>query len=219
VRIAEFVIHEISGRAKQFVLLGCGQGSLLALELAARMRSEISGLVLISPPTEDAEFADGLPRMVKSAARTKVATKISSALLKAELGDFLVRRAWHGDLPDEVLDKYRQATKLQGWSDGITALIKNYKKREIQKRILQPRLIRAGLPLLVLVGANDRVAKDRKSREFCDCLRQAGLISDLHVLDKCGHVPHEEHPDQVALLIDGFLTRLANENVSFTEIV
>jgi pimeloyl-ACP methyl ester carboxylesterase len=213
VRITERLLREICGRAvnQPIALVGCGQGALVALEVAAKMRSEISGLVLISPPTEDAEFADGLPRVVKSAALTKVATQISSALLKAELGDFLVKRAWHKpqNLPDDLLEKYRQATKKTGWTEAIIALIKNYKKRDIHQRLLLPRLLPQELPVLVIVGEKDRVIREPRAQEFVSNLKiVGGLEATLVVMNECGHVPHEEKPKEVAELIGKFLERI-----------
>ena len=217
VRITEFVVGEISAlRGQNVVLLGCGQGALIALEVAATLRSQVVGLLLISPPTEDAEFAEGVPRIVKSAALTKVGSQISSALLKAELGDFLVKRAWFDpkSMPDDLLDKYRQVTHLPGWTDGITAYIRNYKKRDIHRRILQTKLIRSNLPVTVIIGNHDRVVQEPKAKEFTETLRVAGLAAELVVLKNCGHVPHEELPVQVADVVHDFMkTRIPSFSV------
>ena len=60
------------------------------------------------------------------------------------------------------------------------------------------------VPSLLIWGKQDQITPPEVGKRFKDLLPNA----ELHYIDKCGHVPTQEHPDQVSELIDSFLQKI-----------
>jgi pimeloyl-ACP methyl ester carboxylesterase len=66
-----------------------------------------------------------------------------------------------------------------------------------------PRFLpRASMPALVVWGREDRIVPVVCGEQYCRLLPDA----TLRVLDRCGHLPPIEQPDEFAALVDRFLT-------------
>jgi pimeloyl-ACP methyl ester carboxylesterase len=70
-----------------------------------------------------------------------------------------------------------------------------------------PRLARHRLPVLAIWGAQDRIVPVETVDRLCELYREEGCESLLEVviIPECGHLPHLEHPDTVAVAIDRYL--------------
>ena len=179
------------------VLLGCGAGARLAIE---SVTPAVKALIIISPPVED------LPRVARAAATSRVGRAISSSILRAELGDLIVKRAWHKSktVPDELLERYRRVTRLPGWSDAMAAVIKRHKSGDLE--ISSLNTLPDKFPVLVIYGREDRDLNESDIQRFTEVLRKAGGVVTVVCINACGSVPHEEQPAQVARHINTFLS-------------
>jgi magnesium chelatase accessory protein len=94
---------------------------------------------------------------------------------------------------------YRRVMKNPRHAAAALAMMANWDLRPVRRDL--PRL---ALPMLLIVGANDRTIPPR------DAGRMAELVADAEVatLPGLGHLAHEEKPDEVAGLVLGFAGRL-----------
>ena len=67
---------------------------------------------------------------------------------------------------------------------------------------LAERLTEFNMPVLVITGDDDRIAPTEQS------VRLAGEIlnADLVIIEQCGHLPHEEQPDEFMQAMTEFLS-------------
>jgi len=60
------------------------------------------------------------------------------------------------------------------------------------------------LPVSLIWGRNDKITPPEVAEEFNQLLPD----SELHWIDKCGHAPMMEHPEQFNVLLKGFLNKI-----------
>jgi 2-hydroxy-6-oxonona-2,4-dienedioate hydrolase len=69
---------------------------------------------------------------------------------------------------------------------------------------LQNKLSTIQVPTLLIWGKQDPITPPEIGKRFSDLLPNA----ELHYIDRCGHVPTQEHPEEVLKLIDAFLHKI-----------
>ena len=69
---------------------------------------------------------------------------------------------------------------------------------------LHDRLKNVEVPCLLIWGRQDPITPPAMGQLFEQLLPDA----ELHYLNECGHVPTQEHPEAVAMLIKKFLQRI-----------
>ena len=183
------------------VLVGCGVGGLIALEaVSSQIDQSVLGMILISPTNE------GFPRVVRSAVSSKVGRAVSLALLKAELGDFLVKRGWTqgSNVPDILLDKYRNVMRMPGWGSALIAVLKNWKNTEISTK---------KFPVLVISGGKDKIVSESEVRKFATDLSMQSDSVVLKSIAHFGHVPQEEFPADFAQVLAEFLDQIQSNTI------
>jgi pimeloyl-ACP methyl ester carboxylesterase len=85
----------------------------------------------------------------------------------------------------------REATARLGWNPYL------YDSR------LRERLHRITVPTLIIWGDSDRLV----AREYADAYHRGIQGSRLVTIEKCGHAPPFEKPDETARLVTEFLGR------------
>lgn len=101
------------------------------------------------------------------------------------------------ELVDEVFDITRNRIKVI----KIIALAKSAIRNNLGEEL-------AGInqPALLVWGANDTITPPFVAREFNKLLPN----SELHFIDRCGHAPMMERPQEFNVLLDNFLKKLAS---------
>ncbi|MEW6300398.1 MAG: alpha/beta hydrolase [Thermodesulfobacteriota bacterium] len=165
-------------------VVGLSLGGWLAAELATRYSSRIRKLVLIDAV---GLRVPGAPIADIFAATPEETRQLVFHDPQSDLARMLVP-----DVPSpEVLEntlKAREATARVGWNP----LLCNPKLRE--------RLYRITVPTLILWGESDRLVPVAHGRAY-----QEGIAgSKLVVLEKCGHAPPFEQPEETAKIIEEF---------------
>ncbi len=101
------------------------------------------------------------------------------------------------ELVDEVFEITRNRIKVI----KIIALAKSAIRNNLGEEL-------AGIkqPTLLVWGANDTITPPFVAREFNKLIPN----SELHFVDRCGHAPMMERPDDFNIILDNFLKKLAS---------
>jgi len=165
-------------------VVGLSFGGWLAAELATRYSHRIRKLALID--------AVGLRTPGAPIADVFQATPEELRNLVFYDPKSTVAKTFVPDVPSpEVLEsmmKAREATARVGWNP----LLCNVKLRD--------RLYRITIPTLVLWGESDRLVPAAHGKAYQEGIAGAKLI----VLEKCGHAPPFERPEETAKLLSEF---------------
>jgi pimeloyl-ACP methyl ester carboxylesterase len=189
----EATVRALGSASERWVLVGHSAGAEVALGVALAVPDRVRGLVLLGPVV-----GRGAPRLVRAAARLPGSERVAPALLRAGSGLVgpALRRAWHDPsaVSAQVVDGYRRPLTEPGVAEALWAMARAGDDRAA----VRSRLEEVDQPCLVVVGSSDRWATPVP-------LRHGRTI----VLDRCGHLPHEERPARTAREILSFVDDLS----------
>eukprot|EP00455_Lapot_gusevi_P028238 TRINITY_DN3003_c0_g1_i1.p1 TRINITY_DN3003_c0_g1~~TRINITY_DN3003_c0_g1_i1.p1 ORF type:complete len:515 (+),score=51.30 TRINITY_DN3003_c0_g1_i1:70-1614(+) len=179
------------------VLVGHSTGGMVATMTALQQPQRVSGLVLISPTI----LSDGIPNFIRSVFRTKLGKSLVSQLIRSEIGEFAIRRAWFDAtaIPQEVFQNYQQLIRLQNWDEALLEMT-----RVNTPPNLTDVLKNIECPTLILHGESDGLVPIEESVHLCSLLHDSELIR----IPNCGHVPHQECFDRFTQCIHHFIQHL-----------
>jgi pimeloyl-ACP methyl ester carboxylesterase len=168
-------------------LIGHGLGGMIAAELAAVQPERITALVLVAPmglwladdPVEDF-FA--------------VPPAELAALLYHDLDSPPARAASEVPTEGDALIEYH-VERAKSMATAAKYLW------PIPNRGLARRLHRVAAPTLIVWGASDRIASPRYAEAFRQRIRGARV----EIVERAGHLPHEEQPARLAEMTTSFL--------------
>jgi pimeloyl-ACP methyl ester carboxylesterase len=189
------------GRA---VVVGHSMGGAMALMLALDAPEHVERLVMIAP----AGLGDHAPwwwhaiagRWINWPALLKLPNPVARPAVKAALRGFLEDRLVHdtramGEVIDHFVQLHGGPRELRHLIDTGRALMAGYTGTLLARSAALP------VPVLMLWGAEDRLAPAAHAREFVQAVPHARV----EVLDNCGHYPQLELPGRVNAALREFL--------------
>ncbi len=184
------------------ILVGNSTGGTLALLCALRYPQHVEGVVLAGAMIYSGYATSEVPAFMKPA--MKALTPLFSGLMKfliTRLYDRNIRGFWHNKerLDDAVLAAFRSDLMHGNWSRAFWELF-----LETHHLQLENRLKTMSLPSLVITGEHDLTVKTEESIRLARELPCAELV----VVPDCGHLPHEEQPEDFVVAIRKFLKKV-----------
>jgi pimeloyl-ACP methyl ester carboxylesterase len=183
---------------EQAVLVGASAGGSNVLEMYAQQPDRVGALVLLAPAiTGDV----GAPPQVRRLLRSAPMRRLGPRVVEQFVGDIdreRSTRSWHDPsrARDEDLAPYRDLTRVEGWSRGLWEVMTAEPPPD-----LRPVLRSIRVPTLVVTGAQDRTIAPRWGRWVAATV-PGGRFA---LLPDCGHVPHQERPEELAAIVRPFL--------------
>ncbi len=167
---------------RRLVIAGHSMGGAIALTLALRTQVALDGLILLG-----------------TAARMPVGdTLISGSLSSLEqAADFVAEHGFAVSSPDEQAGVRRQILET-----GATTTFGDF--LACNRFDIRPRLSDICIPVRIIFGDLDRLTPLRFAQSLVAGLPDARLS----IVEQAGHFTMLEHPDRVALLIDGYLSEM-----------
>lgn len=217
------------------VVIAHSMGSLAAVHATYAQPKRVSALILVAPAiVPSALKRNGLTRVAMLVRTGLAAVSFFLTAILTPLLVLLVRRVvtpeafWrrglrfsrssHSHLSDTVIRGYRRPIHAPHWERGIV----NFSRAALRQKFTEPareydyvRLLKSlgsSLPpVLIVHGRDDLVVPLSNSRRIVAALPSARLV----VMDKCGHVPHEENPRLFAQVVANFCNDIGSTETGY----
>ncbi|XP_076898432.1 uncharacterized protein LOC143552006 [Bidens hawaiensis] len=125
-----------------------------------------------------------------------------------KFGISAIKNSWYdaSKVTDSVLEAYTRPLRAKGWDRALVEFTAEMVAGSFPESNppLTERLHEISCPVLVITGDSDRLVPSWNAVR----LSQAIFGSHLEVINKCGHLPHEEKPHDFVTIVDSFLTRV-----------
>ena len=179
------------------ILVGNSAGGTISMMTALQYPDYVQALILVDP----AVFAGGgAPGWIRPILGTPQMDHLGPLVARQiqERGPDLIELAWHDPsrISPGIFEGYKKPLQVENWDKALW-----YLTTSSQESTLADQLNELTLPILVITGDNDRIVPTEQS------IKLAGELPNaiLHVIQRCGHVPHEECPDEFMQVVEEFL--------------
>jgi pimeloyl-ACP methyl ester carboxylesterase len=187
------------------VFVASSAGARVAVDVAVTHPERVAGLILVGP----AVFTDSGPlRWLRPLLHTPQLSRLGPLLVRgiADYGDDGIRKAWHDPslITPAVYAGYRKPLGVTDWDVALWEFTRA-DRAAIDAEQLDGL---ANVPTLLITGDDDRIVPTKHTVEL------AGRIpgSTLTVLQRCGHLPHEECPAAFMSAVTTFVNSLPAAN-------
>lgn len=184
---------------EQVILIGNSAGGNLAVQAALAYPERVKALILIDP----AIYRNGPPGIVRWILRGPLFDRFALSSIRdlAEDQQELFESAWYRPelIGEELKDHYLQPLQVSQWDRSLLLYTKATEDPKIVRRLKELEI-----PTLIIHGREDRIVPVKQSIRLHEELANSQLV----ILEECGHVPHEELPEQTAELIRRFISEL-----------
>jgi pimeloyl-ACP methyl ester carboxylesterase len=185
---------------KKATLIGNSAGGTLSLNFYFRYPELVKNLILV----DAAVYAGGgSPDFIKPLLYLPqinyLGPEITSILLN-DSGDDFIKSAFYdkSKVNDEVISEYRRPTLVKGYKRAFWEFIKGSKNYEIVKKLDEIEV-----PTLVITGDNDVIVPTEQSIKLSEDIEGSELV----ILEKTGHLPQEEKPEEFIQAVENFLKK------------
>lgn len=180
------------------VLVGHSTGGALALQACIEHPDRFLGCVCVSPTV----YSEGFPDLVRSLFRTRLGKAMVIQLVRSDMGEVAIRRAWHhpAQIPGAVMADHKAIMRVRDWNGAMAEMAGMIDNNKLSKSLQNHRL-----PTLLFHGAQDKLVPFHDSLKLASVLEANLTKVTLIKIDECGHVPHEEMPAEFVAQIQTFL--------------
>lgn len=187
-------------KIEKAVLVGNSAGGAVSVAFALKYPERVDALMLVDPGLGGGRGAD-FPQWALPLMRTTQMRHIGPLMVRniSETGDDTIRRAWSdpSKLTDEIFAGYHKPLKAKNWDRALYEL--TFAPPYPELRSLAPNLT---VPVYIVAGANDYLIRSWYFEALSD-----EIPAPVVLLPNCGHVPHEECPDEFMKAVAGFLDK------------
>jgi len=204
------------------LFVGHSTGATTALRAAIESPRRCLGLFLVSPHV----LTSGFPDLIKSLLKTKLGALITQQLVRSEMGEVTLKRAWYNgaNVPADVLQNYQRNLAVK---NHMAALVEIAAAASTGADQVSGRDRLANLasclhmlapgqtdgdapapPVYIVHGIQDRLVDLSESVRVFKLLKAEDAPVTLMKVNHCGHVPHEEYPHLFLEHLFGFMHSL-----------
>ncbi len=184
---------------KNVILLGHSYGGGVALLVTLMDPSRIKKLVLI----DSASYDQQLPKLIRWL-KIPLFGKLGFYLLPATLEvKESYRYAFYDDskIPEDIVREYARNLYLPNARTAYLQAVETLIPEDIDTISKRYRTIR--VPTLILWGADDIVIRKEKAYRLHHDIPH----SILKIIPQCGHIPHEEKPEETLKILEKFMLK------------
>jgi len=179
------------------ILVGNSAGGTIAMWTALRAPERVQALILVSPAVYGGGGAPSWVRLLSGLPQVRRAGPLLVRFLVTRL-EASLPSAWHdpGKITPEVWAGYKKPLQVQDWDRAFWEFTLAGRPQD-----LEVQLDRFTLPTLVITGDDDRWVPTADSIRLSQDLPNAML----KVIPDCGHVSHEECPQEFMAAVTAFM--------------
>ncbi len=181
------------------ILLGHSYGGGVALSLALMDPKRFAKLVLI----DSASYDQQLPKLIRWL-QIPVLGKLGFYLIPATVE---VKESYkyafydNHKIPEDIVREYARNLYKPNARKVYLQTVENLIPEDIEE--ISRRYKTIHIPTLIVWGANDIVIRKEKAYR----LHRDIPHSQLKIIPRCGHIPHEEKPQETLKLLEDFLLK------------
>lgn len=183
---------------EQAVLVGNSAGGTISMLTALEYPQRVQSLVLVDPAVYE---GGGAPAWIRPLLGTPQMRRLGPLVARQiqTRGPELVELAWHdpSKITPEIEAGYQKPLRVADWDRALWELTLASRESGLSERLSQ-----FDLPVLVITGDDDRIVPTEQSVRLADELPDAQLA----VIAQCGHLPHEECPEEFMQAVADFLS-------------
>jgi pimeloyl-ACP methyl ester carboxylesterase len=172
------------------VLVGNSAGGGVSVAFALKYPERVESLILVDPGLGGGRGPQ-FPGWALPLMRSPQMRHVGPLLVRdiAQTGNDTILRAWSdpGKVTDEIIAEYRKPLMTLNWDRALYELTFAPPYPE-----LRPRLPELKVPVFVIGGEDDRLIRSW----YFEAVSKEIPGAELVLLPKCGHVPHEECPNE-----------------------
>lgn len=178
-------------------LIGNSAGGTISMLTALKYPERIESLILVDPAVYTGGGAPAWIRPLLGTPQMRHIGPLIARQFQAQ-GVEIIKTAWHdpGKIPQSTFDGYQKPLQVGNWDKALWELTLSSRESGLAER-----LIEFNLPILVITGDDDRIVPTEQSVRLAEELPNA----ELAVIPQCGHLPHEECPDEFMQAVQDFL--------------
>lgn len=177
-------------------LVGSSAGGTVALQVALAHPERVNSLILV----DAAVYTAGPPAWLSPILRSPQMRRLGPLLLRKlpEWGPRMGQAAWYDPerYPAERWTSESSALAVANWDYALWEFVLAHEPPELADRLREIRQ-----PTLVITGDTDRVVPTAHSTRLAKEIPGAELV----VIPACGHLPHEERPEQFLEAVLAFM--------------
>jgi len=183
------------------ILVGNSAGGAVVMLTALRYPDRVQALVLVDPAVY---VGGGVPDWIRPILQTPQMRRLGPLLVRSirTWGEDFGRSAWHDPsrLTPEIWAGYTKPLQARDWDRALWEFTLASRPTGLPERLDQIQM-----PTLVITGDDDRIVPTEQSVRLAGELPNAELV----VIPNCGHVPHEECPQEFLQAVRRFVSKLA----------
>ncbi len=185
---------------EQGILVGNSAGGTLAMLTALKYPERVQSLILADPAVYS---GGGAPAWIRPLLGTPQMRHLGPLVARQfqTRGQEMVELAWHdpSKITTEIIDGYQKPLLVEDWDKVLWELTIASSESD-----LADRLNEFNMHVLVITGDDDRIVPTEQSVRLADEIPNAELV----VIPQCGHLPHEEQPDEFMRAVTKFLSEM-----------
>lgn len=185
------------GANKEVWLVGHSMGGRLAANYSIENQEKLTGVVLFAPAVlSDGGTPSWLNWIYYIPQINHLGPRLVSSIATDGLG--LLYQSYYDEskVTQAVLDGYRAPLQVAGWEKAFWEF-----NRAPRGESPKDRLEEIKIPTLVLTGDSDTVVPTADSIQVSKIIKQSELV----VIEKTGHLPNEEAPQEFSQAIISFI--------------
>lgn len=201
--IYKFIIaHKLTNLTLVGHSLGGGVALLTALELLKQHPGSLRRLVLI----DAAAYKQDLPGFIDILRAPLLGPLVTSLLSDRQKVQMILKKAYYDDskITEEQVTAYATPLRTPGGTYALIRTAKTILPANIQQ--ISEKYKDINVPTLIVWGKQDSIVPLQIGQH----LHKDIARSELVVIDKCGHIPHEERPEDALNAISHFLQENSN---------
>lgn len=183
---------------QEATLVGSSFGGVIAAEAAIRYENRIENLILVDPAilvTESVpEWLVGLPQVEHIG-------PLFAAMLSE--GDSFYESTFYNQelMTEERLRYSKRETEINNWNLAMWEYLQAW---STQPSDVSKRLDEIEQPTLVISGEHDKIVPLEDSMIISERISNSKFV----MISDCGHMPHEEQPENFILIVDEWLKNM-----------
>lgn len=183
---------------KEATLVGSSFGGVIAAEAAIRYENRIENLILVDSAIL---VTESVPEWLVTLPQVEHLGPLFAAGL-SEGDGFYESTFYNQELMTEERMRYsKRETEINNWNLAMWEYLQAW---STQPSDVSKKLDEIKQPTLVISGENDEIVPVEDSIKIAELIPN----SKLEVISECGHMPHEEQPDQFIAIVNEWLQNM-----------